>query len=78
MGGLSVLCPGPAPVTMGADDQVGECPALVVHVVVFAVDVVIVVVVVVGGGGGGDEPLILLMMVVSMMTVIVILIAIMI
>ena len=53
VGGLSVLCPGPAPVTMGADDQVGECPALV-DVVVFAVDVVIVVVVV--GGGGGDKP----------------------
>ena len=54
VGGLSVLCSGPAPVTMGADDQVGECPSRVVHVVVFAVDVVVVV----GGGGeyGRDDP----------------------
>ena len=37
MGGLSVHCPGPAPVTMGADDQVGECPALAVVFVDIAV-----------------------------------------
>ena len=56
MGGLGVLCPGPAPVIMGANDQVGECPALVVDVVVFVVYVVVVVVVVVGGGYGRDDP----------------------
>ena len=39
MGGLSVHCPGPAPVTMGADDQVGECPALAVVFVDIAVAV---------------------------------------
>ena len=39
MGGLSVHCPGPAPVTMGADDQVGECPAFAVVFVEIAVAV---------------------------------------
>ena len=41
MGGLSVLGSGPAPVTMGADDQVGECPALAVVFVDIAVAVAV-------------------------------------
>ena len=41
MGSLSVHCPGPAPVIMGADDQVGECPALTVVFVDIAVAVAV-------------------------------------